>query len=491
MALLIHLPMTSLFNKLIKCSKAAAPITFTQLLKLFNSLTEIVGAIDKTGRFVYCNQASLPIWGYRPEELLEKSFFDSIIAKERTAAQTAIETAARNGAVFHLELRHYRKDSSIATMLWNGRWDTDEQRCYLTGKDISIRRELEAELEMLSLIAKETVNAITVTDEAGKIVWVNQSFTRLTGYSFSEAIGHTPPALLQGPRTDAKVIEQTNARLAKGETFSIEILGYKKDKTPYWSHIHFQPMLDKQGQRYRYIAIETDITEQRRLQQRLTVEIKQRQRKITAAVIQAQEQERAQVGQELHDNVNQVLTTVKLYNELCLSGISNEGELLSKSIALLQASINEIRSLSRRLAAPSLGAIRLRDSVNDLLDTLSATNRLRIFYHTHNLDNLYVEERVHLAIYRILQEHFTNILKHAEAQEAVVRMVYKEPALIIEVVDDGKGFELKKKRKGIGITNMISRAEHAGGVLQLTSAPGKGCTLHLRFSSIAAKPEPE
>ena len=174
---------------------------------------------------------------------------------------------------------------------------------------------------------------------------------------------------------------------------------------------------------------------------------------------------------------NQVLTTVKLYQELCLSGIGSSEELITKSIQLLQESINEIRSLSKRLSAPTLGKIKLKDSLNELVDAIAATNRIQIEVDTSQIDNLDVGQDVHLALYRIMQEHLTNILKHASAEQVFITMTLEEGELVLKIMDDGKGFDIRQKRNGIGISNMTTRAESVQGRLVVNSAPGMGCVL--------------
>src|SRR5437868_13052728 len=114
-----------------------------------------------------------------------------------------------------------------------------------------------------------------------------------------------------------------------------------------------------------------DITGRKNMEEQLEKQKKEHQQMITSAVIKAQEKERAQVSQELHDNVSQVLTTVKLYTELALSGVGS-GELMQKSITLLQHCIDQVRGLSKQLSAPSLGSIHMQDSISELVEAMNA-----------------------------------------------------------------------------------------------------------------------
>jgi signal transduction histidine kinase len=277
------------------------------------------------------------------------------------------------------------------------------------------------------------------------------------------------------------MIQYAKKKTRNREPFQIEVLNYKKNGEVYWADVSCQPVFDAQGRLQHFFSIATDTTERKRLQQILDEEKDKRQQMITAATIAAQEMERAQVGQELHDNVNQVLTTVKLYTELCRDGIGNATEIMDKSITLLQNSIDEIRSLSKRLSAPSLGKIKLKDSIKDLVETITATNKITIGVRASDIDNLEVSHEVHLALYRILQEHFTNVLKHADAKCVQLNMDLKNEQLHLNVSDDGKGFDTTQKRKGIGITNMLTRAQSLKGSLVIISAPGKGCQLHVQI----------
>ncbi|RYY95723.1 MAG: hypothetical protein EOO11_15210, partial [Chitinophagaceae bacterium] len=107
----------------------------------------------------------------------------------------------------------------------------------------------------------------------------------------------------------------------------------------------------------------------RRQQKELDAEAVRRQKLVMEAVIQAQEAERTAIGLELHDNVNQILTTVKLHNEMAIDGIGDREVILRRAAQYLQQSINEIRSLSKRLSAPTLGKISLHDSVAELAES--------------------------------------------------------------------------------------------------------------------------
>jgi signal transduction histidine kinase len=224
-----------------------------------------------------------------------------------------------------------------------------------------------------------------------------------------------------------------------------------------------------------------DVTERKRLEERLAAEQKKHQREMTSAVIRAQETERSQLGRELHDNINQVLTTVKLYTEMIYDGIGDQKELIRKAGHHLQSCIDEIRSISKRLSAPTLGAISLEDSIKELVESINLTNRIEIIYNGTDISGLEIPQDIHLAIYRIIQEQLNNVLKYASASLVFITLKRNDNRVTLHITDNGKGFDLMARRTGIGITNMRTRAENLSGSFFINSAPEKGCQLQVSF----------
>ncbi|HYH16672.1 MAG TPA: PAS domain S-box protein [Flavisolibacter sp.] len=458
---------------------------FSKYQKLLDSLAEVVCAIDEEGHFVYINQACKEVWGYEPEELIGTCCFELIVNDDRDASYQALNQYLKDNVARECENEYYHKDGSIVAMSWVGRWDKKDGLLYTTGKNVTERRKQEKEMEMLSLIARETVNSIVVMDPDFRITWVNTAFINTTGYTFYEAVGKAPYDLLLGPDTDKKLIQQTNEKLKNGEAGTIEIVGYTKKKRPYWSSIQFQPLFDKKGNLDKIIAIVTDITEKKKLQTKLDLQLSRQQKRITAAVIQAQENERTQLGRELHDNVNQVLTTVKLFNEIIGESVTKHKDLVQRSAVYLQTCIDEIRRISKRLSIPPLSEVGLIELTRELVDSINLTNKLEVTYSLKGMHEIPISQELQLAIYRIMQEQLNNIIKHADATMVTIALAYENNQLRLAIKDNGKGFDPQARRSGIGITNIRSRAESLDGAFQLESAPGKGCLIKITFPLFA------
>ena len=126
--------------------------------------------------------------------------------------------------------------------------------------DISDRKKNELELHKLSLVASRTSNTVVITDANGKIEWVNEGFTRTTGYELEEVKGKAPGSFLQGPETDPATRQLIRERISQRLPVSTEILNYHKNGGTYWISMEINPIFDKQGKLVNFIAIESDIT---------------------------------------------------------------------------------------------------------------------------------------------------------------------------------------------------------------------------------------
>src|SRR5690606_4206893 len=123
-----------------------------------------------------------------------------------------------------------------------------------------------AETQKLALLANLTHNAVIITDPELRIEWVNESFTRMTGYVLEEVRGETPGTFLGGPGTDLGTVHLMRAAVSREQPFTAEILNYRKDGRPYWNAIEAQPLKDEDGRLTGYMTIETDVTERHRTQ---------------------------------------------------------------------------------------------------------------------------------------------------------------------------------------------------------------------------------
>ncbi|MFZ1527139.1 MAG: ATP-binding protein [Ferruginibacter sp.] len=238
---------------------------------------------------------------------------------------------------------------------------------------------------------------------------------------------------------------------------------------------------NEKGEVIRLAGVTQDISAKLELEKTLEYERKKRQDEITAAVIAAQEREREAIGKELHDNINQVLATTKLYIEYAMQNGDMRDDFLENSKKFISSAVEEIRRLSRSLMPPSLGQVGLAMALTDLTDSIAILKRFRIHNDFKLLDEKKLNDDLRLTIFRIVQEQLTNIIKHAHAKNVRIKIKTLKKRLILEVEDDGRGFNKKQVSAGLGFKNISSRAQLHKGSLQLVTAKNKGCRIKLEF----------
>jgi signal transduction histidine kinase len=231
------------------------------------------------------------------------------------------------------------------------------------------------------------------------------------------------------------------------------------------------------------LAIGNNVTEKIMLEQELENEKIKKQQEITGAVISAQEKERQEIGSELHDNVNQILASSRLYLGLVRKNINGDvSNYLDETEKLISTAINELRKLSHTLIAPSMEETELVDAIEHLIISTSNATTINVSSNAQDFKEHLLPEKMKLAIYRIIQEQFNNILKYANATEIFVSLLNNEDgSTFVSVKDNGDGFDPTKKPKGVGLMNMRVRASLFNGETQIISAPGKGCELQVLF----------
>ena len=236
-----------------------------------------------------------------------------------------------------------------------------------------------------------------------------------------------------------------------------------------------------EGRPVRMIGAAQNITERKRLEVQLLKKELDKQKLISQATIETQEQERSEIGKELHDNVNQVLTTTKLYLDLSISNADLKDELILKSSQNIIYVINEIRQLSRSLMNPSLGDLGLTESILELIDNVKLTGRLTAQLHVDSTLEKSLSENQKLMVYRIVQEAINNALKHAKAKNVQISVQDQDQWVELFIKDDGIGFNFATVKKGSGLKHIQNRVYLANGTLTVTSAPGEGCLIMINF----------
>lgn len=206
-------------------------------------------------------------------------------------------------------------------------------------------------------------------------------------------------------------------------------------------------------------------------------------------IAEAQNKIRKEISEELHDNVNQLLGASKLYIETAKRDSDRRMDLLNESKNILETAIGEIRKISHKLQSVTQKGDSFTMHVASLLSFLKKQDK---FIVSHNLKPELLErclnpEQKHNLL-RILQEMINNAIKYSEAANFTMTSKISQNHLELIIKDDGKGFDFKKKKKGIGLGNIYSRITSINGTVDLYTGIGKGCSwkINIPFQTYVA-----
>lgn len=219
-----------------------------------------------------------------------------------------------------------------------------------------------------------------------------------------------------------------------------------------------------------------------RIQAQLAHERQERHVEITRQTLNAQEQERAELSRELHDNVNQLLSATRLTLSVASENPEQREILIPRSIDSLSQAIEEIRCLCKALVNPVFRHISLQAALEELISNIrNASPSVSWTLNVRIASEECLPKDVKLAAYRVVQEQLANILKHANASNAHIEVHLKTGTLLVQVSDDGRGFEPSSEARGIGLHNIANRVAAYRGSADLVTAPGGGCRWTVKF----------
>ncbi|MEO6732499.1 MAG: PAS domain S-box protein [Ferruginibacter sp.] len=261
--------------------------------------------------------------------------------------------------------------------------------------------------------------------------------------------------------------------------------------TATWKHINKSGdtlFMDITSHRIEYkgrpviLALANNVTEKILLEEKLEEEQLKKQQEITEAVITAQEKERQEIGGELHDNVNQILASSRLYLGLAKKDVDPVNPFLEESEILISSAIAEIRALSHSLIPPSLDDMELAEALSNIIAIAVKTSSIKVHADLLRFKENCTSDKLKLSIYRIVQEQFNNILKYSKATVVELTIAHEDEKILLKIKDNGVGFDKAKKTTGVGLLNIKTRASLFNGEVNVITTPGNGCELIVTFN---------
>jgi PAS domain S-box-containing protein len=344
-------------------------------------------------------------------------------------------------------------------------------------RDITQRQMAEKEIADYKN-AIDQASIVSITDEKGVINYVNEHFCKISGYSEAELMGSDHRMINSGYHTEA-TMENLWTTIAQGKTWAGELRNKAKDGSFYWVDVTIIPFMDHKRNPVQYLTIGTDITRRKTMEQEMLTRKIQEQRKIGRAIIKTQEKERNNLGQELHDNVNQILAATKLMLSAALSEPENIPEVLLASQHNIEKAIQENRKIAQGLVVPDFETIPLKEQLMHLTDNMLKKAGIYVITDTSGFREELLDDEQRLTIYRATQEQYTNIIKHSGAGFVYVLLSTIADNFKMIIFDNGKGQASGTKTAGIGLRSIRGRLGLLNGTVKIEASPGKGFTLEI------------
>lgn len=216
------------------------------------------------------------------------------------------------------------------------------------------------------------------------------------------------------------------------------------------------------------------------------------EREVLRSQLEIQEESFKTIGQELHDNIGQMLSVVKL--SLAVLPVSKDHtawEPIQNSRQILNKAMTDLADLTKSLHTDRIAQIGLADSIQFELESLKRSGLVEIELHITGSEQ-HLDEQKSIFLFRIFQENMNNILKHAKAKNVKVSLEYTDDEFILQIADDGIGFDIDAKKNstlstaGVGLKSIFNRAKLIGAVLDMQSEVGKGTTVTIRLPLTAS-----
>lgn len=238
---------------------------------------------------------------------------------------------------------------------------------------------------------------------------------------------------------------------------------------------------NSEGRPKRLMGAHIDITELKEAQKKI--------QDLSRQILSAQEIERQRIARDLHDNVAQNLSSLKILFQTLLAGgsvPSKENKEKAKNITeIIQLCIRDVRNMSYDLCPPELDQLGLAKAVEQFSNLFSTREKIEIDLKIHGLNENLLSPDININLYRLVQESLNNIKKHADATRVNILMISSFPDIIIRIEDNGKGFDVEDrktaalKEKRMGLENMIERVSLLGGEISIKSQANKGTRIDI------------
>lgn len=358
----------------------------------------------------------------------------------------------------------------------------------------SLAQTAEDNIRHLAFDNATLANIITMGN-SGKIIMANKAARKLLGYTKKELLTKSGNAIfnISESRFKRMLKQRTNA----GQSMALLSVTKKNGKS-IQCEITSAIFADEDGTKKSITTIEDrskSILKQKQVDARkkkivadnITLALKKsdsRQAENNERIrilTEKLEEERADIVRELHENVNQLLCASRMYVEIAKRQKKNNEIYLNRSSEYTLSAINEIKKITKGLMTDMITHLGLCEAIEIVARDTMEVNHIQISCTFKNFVDKSVNDKFKLIVYRVIQEHLNNILKHTKATEVGISLSQNKEFISFSISDNGAGCDTYRKQTEIEIENIRSRVTSYYGITELVSLPGKGCALTIKF----------
>jgi PAS domain S-box-containing protein len=440
-------------------------------------------------RFVRCNTTFCRFLGYTEGELIGKTFLEVTHAEDRHIGLEELKQLVdRDIDQARFQKRYLRKDGQVVWGEITIRLVSDQagQPLFFLPviQDITQRKLAEEQLELLGKIFDQTSDRVVITDMDTTIRFVNQAQCRAVKRQRDELIGKKPDVLGDDPQRGATQQQLLDATLAHGK-WRGEVISIAADGAETIVDLRTFVVRDASGKALALAGIGTDITAKKMAETELN-QSQEKLRELYHQLQNAREKERLRISREIHDELGQNITAMKIdlawLRKTIDPSLTPLHDKLDSMSAITEATLATVRRVSSELRPGILDALGLAAAVEWMVKDFQARSDIQC-HLCIKPEEIEASPNLSVDVFRILQEALTNILRHAQASSVAVSLMQMENMIELRVDDNGIGISLEKisQTDSLGHLGIRERLRPYGGVLRISGAPGKGTSVIATF----------